>query len=46
MNIKQLCELYNEPYNSKNPIRSLNNLKKNYLITEHNKNYTVERPLT
>lgn len=46
MNIKQLCELYNEPYNSKNPTRSLNNLKKNYLIIEHNKNYTVERPLT
>ena len=47
MNIKQLCIEYNIPYNSKNPKRSLDKLRKEYIVTEVSpKNYIVERPLT
>ena len=47
MNIKQLCTEYNIPYNAKNPKRSLDKLRKEYIVAEVSpKNYIVERPLT
>lgn len=47
MNIKQLCTEYNIQYNSKNPKRSLDKLRKEYIVTEISpKNYVVDRPLT
>ena len=48
MKLKDLCEQVNIPYNSKNPTRSLNTIKKEYLIEQNGnkKDYTIIRPLT
>ena len=48
MKLQQLCEQVNIPYNSKNPTRSLNAIKKEYLIEQNGnkKDYTIVRPLT
>ena len=48
MKLKDLCEQVNIPYNSKNPTRSLNAIKKEYLIEQNGnkKDYTIIRPLT
>ena len=48
MKLKELCEQINIPYNSKNPTRSLNAIKKEYLIEQNGnkKDYTIIRPLT
>lgn len=47
MKLKQLCDKCNVPYNSKNPKRSLNKIRKEYMINEVSpRNYIIERPLT
>ena len=48
MKLKDLCEQINIPYNSKNPTRSLNAIKKEYFIEQNDnkKDYTIVRPLT
>ena len=48
MKLKDLCEQINIPYNSKNPTRSLNAIKKEYFIEQNDnkKDYTIVRHLT
>ena len=48
MKLKQLCESVNFPYNEKHPTRTLDSLKRKYVIEQNGskKDYTIVRPLT
>ena len=48
MKLKDLCEQVNIPYNVKNPTRSLNAIKKEYIVEQNGskKDYSIVRPLT
>lgn len=48
MKLKDLCEQINIPYNVKNPTRSLNAIKKEYIVEQNGskKDYSIVRPLT